>query len=32
MNGPLCRGLYAVLILFQGLIEANFFLYERFYL
>ena len=25
MNGPLCRGLYAVLILFQRLVEAKFF-------
>ena len=25
MNGQLCKGLYAVLILFQSLIEQNFF-------
>ena len=30
MDGLLCRGLYAVFILFQGLIEAKLVCYERF--
>ena len=28
MDGPLCRGLYAVLILFQSLVEAKPFYYK----